>query len=484
MSNAWGPGRVIAGRYRLAAQLGQGGMGSVWRADHLTLRSPVAVKLIDPEIANRAEILDRFQREAQAAATLRSPHVVQILDYGVDEGVPYIVMELLEGESLASRLERVGRLSYGETARFVMHVARALGRAHEAGIVHRDLKPDNVFLVRNDDQEVGKVLDFGIAKQGGLGTAKGPTRTGNILGTPGYMSPEQAQGTKAVDGRSDLWSLGVIAYECIVGQVPFESPALGDLLLKICVHPIPIPSQHGVVPAGFDAWFARACCRDVDQRFQSAKDLADALRAVLVPELASERSAVFSLQNGPDTVPAATPIFSSGAHAPSPAAGAPTLIAGSATPDAQATIASPGHAHGGTVPGLTMPLGVPPKRSVAPLVAALVVGTLAVGGVATWVVMGRNQKPSPAMVTLSPVPTATATAEATTAPAGAAAPASTAAAPSVVPSGTVAPAETASSHAATAAPSAKPHAGGGHAVAPPAHTAQGAAGPKDNRLGF
>ena len=216
----------------------------------------------------------------KAAASLRSAHVVQVFDYGVDEGDPYLAMELLEGESLADRLLRVRRLSYVETTRFLTHAARALARAHEAGIVHRDLKPDNVFLVRNDDQEVAKVLDFGIAKHGvALGSGKGPTRTGNILGTPAYMSPEQAQGTKAVDGRSDLWALGVIAYECVVGHVPFESQALGDLLLKICVHPIPVPSEHGAVPPGFDAWFARACCRDVDARFQTAKELAEALRA-------------------------------------------------------------------------------------------------------------------------------------------------------------------------------------------------------------
>ncbi len=245
MESNWGPGKIIAGRYRLANQLGQGGMGSVWRAEHLTLRSPIAVKLIDPEIAGRQEMLERFQREAQAAAALRSPHVVQILDYGVDAGVPYIAMELLDGESLNDRLLRVGRLSHVETTRFVTHVARALARAHEAGIVHRDLKPDNVFLVRNDDQEIAKVLDFGVAKHGSLGSGKGPTRTGNILGTPGYMSPEQAQGTKAVDGRSDLWALGVIAYECVVGRVPFESEALGDLLLKILrpAHPGPVAAR-------------------------------------------------------------------------------------------------------------------------------------------------------------------------------------------------------------------------------------------------
>ncbi|MFS8070724.1 MAG: serine/threonine-protein kinase, partial [Byssovorax sp.] len=203
MDIPWGPGRVIAGRYRLVSQLGQGGMGSVWRADHMSLSSPVAIKLIDPEIARRPEMLERFQREAQSSAALRSPHVVQIFDYGVDEGVPYIAMELLEGESLAGRIARLGRLPYADTVRVVSHVGRALAKAHEAGVIHRDLKPDNVFLVKNDDKEIAKVLDFGIAKilGNGPGSAKGnATRTGSILGTPSYMSPEQAQGTKTIDG--------------------------------------------------------------------------------------------------------------------------------------------------------------------------------------------------------------------------------------------------------------------------------------------
>jgi eukaryotic-like serine/threonine-protein kinase len=221
-------------------------------------------------------------REAQAAASLRSPHVVQILDHGVDEGVPFIVMELLDGESLASRLERVQRLSPADTARVITQVARAIARAHEAGIVHRDLKPDNIYLVRNDEEEIAKVLDFGVAKATthGMGSVTGATRTGSVLGTPYYMSPEQAEGAKTVDGRSDLWSLGVIAWECLLGNRPFESETLGGLLLAICARPMPTPSTTGVVPPGFDAWFARACSRDLSYRFATAKELAQELRAV------------------------------------------------------------------------------------------------------------------------------------------------------------------------------------------------------------
>jgi serine/threonine protein kinase len=277
------PNRILAGRYRLEARLGAGGMGAIWRAEHLVLKAPVAVKLIDRDAVPDDDTMARFLREAQAAATLRSPHVVQIIDYGVDGKIPFMVMELLEGENLAQRLKRMRRLSRQETARVLTQVGRAVQRAHEAGIVHRDLKPENVFLVRNEDDEIAKVLDFGVAKleRANLGGEGTRTRTGSILGTPYYMSPEQAQGNKTVDYRSDLWSLGVIAFECIVGKRPFFSDGLGDLVLTICVRELPIPSDSAPVPLGFDAWFARACHREPGQRFQSARELTEGLRDAL-----------------------------------------------------------------------------------------------------------------------------------------------------------------------------------------------------------
>jgi eukaryotic-like serine/threonine-protein kinase len=281
------PQQVLSGKYRLERELGRGGMGSVWLAQHLTLRSPVAIKLIDPEIASNHEALSRFLREAQAAASLRSPHVVQILDHGVDDGVPFIVMELLEGESLAARLERLRRLSPHDTAHLMTQVGRAMTKAHEAGIVHRDLKPDNIFLVRNDEEEIAKVLDFGVAKSHahGVGAVSSATRTGSVLGTPYYMSPEQAEGSKSVDQRTDIWAMGVIAWECILGVRPFEAETLGGLLLAICARDMPTPSRCGPVPAGFDAWFARACSRDMSQRFASAKEAASELRKVCSGEM-------------------------------------------------------------------------------------------------------------------------------------------------------------------------------------------------------
>jgi eukaryotic-like serine/threonine-protein kinase len=279
----WKSGRILAGRYQLEQRLGEGGMGSIWRAQHLVLAAPVAVKLLDPEIAGDADTIARFMREAQSAATLRSPHVVQIIDYGMDGSVPFMVMELLEGETLADRIKHVVRLNAAEAVRIITQVARAVQRAHDAGIVHRDLKPENVFLVHNQDEDVAKVLDFGVAKINisELGANAAQTKTGSLLGTPFYMSPEQAQGNKTVDHRSDLWALGVISFEMLTGRKPFYSDGLGDLVLQICVREIPIPSQIAPLPATFDQWFARATARDADLRFQSAREMAEALREAL-----------------------------------------------------------------------------------------------------------------------------------------------------------------------------------------------------------
>jgi serine/threonine protein kinase len=275
-------GHVLRGRYRLEVQLGAGGMGTIWRAQDLVLNAPVAVKVVDRTAVPDEETLERFMREAQSAANLRSPHVVQILDHGLDGKVPYMAMELLEGENLAQRIKRQKRLTPKETARVLSHIGRAIGRAHEAGIVHRDLKPENVFLVKNEDEEIAKVLDFGVAKVERHALSEGTrTRTGSILGTPFYMSPEQAQGNRTVDSRSDLWSMGVIAYECLTGKRPFYSDGLGDLVLAICVREIPLPSAIASVPIGFDAWWNRAVARDPEKRFQTAKELTDALRDAL-----------------------------------------------------------------------------------------------------------------------------------------------------------------------------------------------------------
>jgi serine/threonine protein kinase len=283
---------LVAGKYELTRLLGRGGMGSVWEGVHVTLHTRVAVKFIEAEYANSHEAIQRFENEAKAAAKLSTKHVVSIHDHGLmPDGRPYIVMEFLAGEPLDQRLARVGRLSVAETSQIITHVGRALIRAHEAGIVHRDLKPENIFLVRDEEDgtELAKVVDFGIAKftdkSSGLSSS---TKTGAVLGTPYFMSPEQARGLRGVDYRSDLWSMGVIAYRCVTGQMPFNGEAVGDLLVQICTAPLPVASQTAPgVPAGFDAWVARALAREPAQRFQSATELAEALAGVAGLPIAS-----------------------------------------------------------------------------------------------------------------------------------------------------------------------------------------------------
>ncbi len=272
-------GRVLNGRYRLIKTVGVGSQASVWVAEHLALTTQVAVKLIDPDLAKRPDARERFKREATAAAQLRSPHVVQILDHGIDGDQPFIVMELLEGEDLFQRLEKRHHLSVKDTSKIVTQIARALTRAHAAGVVHRDLKPENIFLTHNDDDEIVKVLDFGVAKvRDAAKVTMQKTGVGTLIGTPHYMSPEQVKGIGEVDFRTDLWAMGVLAYQCVTGELPFDSEGVGDLLIKITIGDMPVPSKVlNTIPPAFDAWFARACDRDASRRFATARAAAEAL---------------------------------------------------------------------------------------------------------------------------------------------------------------------------------------------------------------
>jgi serine/threonine-protein kinase len=279
------PEQLVAGKYRLVRLLGRGGMGTVWEGVHETLGTKVAVKFIDSEFASSEEVRQRFVNEAKAAARLRSKHVVQVYDQGVSgDGRPYIVMEWLGGEPLDVRLDRVSRLGATETAHVVIHVCRALAKAHAGGVVHRDLKPENVFLVHDDEdqKDIAKVVDFGIAKFVDAAVpGSSSTQTGAVLGTPQFMSPEQARGLRSVDHRTDLWSVGVIAYRCLTGDLPFKGEAMGDLLVNICTSDPPAPSAvFAGVPRGFDGWVKKALAREPAARFQSAQELGDSLAAL------------------------------------------------------------------------------------------------------------------------------------------------------------------------------------------------------------
>jgi serine/threonine-protein kinase len=278
-------GTVVAGKYRVERLLGQGGMGSVWAGRHVTLGQLVAVKFVHPKLAGSSEARRRFDNEAKAAARIKSRHAVAVYDHGVtDAGQPYIVMEYLEGEALELAIRRRGKLPLSEVVQIVAQSARALSAAHEAQVVHRDLKPDNIFLAQDSEsQKLGysvKLVDFGIAKvvQDEAETGASATQAGMVLGTPHYMSPEALTANAPVSAASDIWSLGACAFAAACGRVPFEGDAIGDVVLKVCASPLPVPSKvEPSLPKAFDDWFAKCCARDVSARFRSAAEAADAL---------------------------------------------------------------------------------------------------------------------------------------------------------------------------------------------------------------
>ena len=274
-------GRVVGNRYRLLYPLGRGGMGAVWVAEHVELGVNAAVKFIDPRLAEDDYALKRFKREARAAALLQSTHVVHVFDYGIDRGDPYIVMELLTGETLATRLGREGQLAVEEVSQVISQMCKALARAHEQGIVHRDLKPENVFLVDESPGFTVKLLDFGVAKLlGERGHSELVTQSGYLLGTLKYMSPEQLNGSRKVDARADVWALGVIAFECLTGQLPGRRGSPFELIAEICHDTFPKPSSIAHVPPGFDAWFKRATYKDRALRASSVALLAEEFSAL------------------------------------------------------------------------------------------------------------------------------------------------------------------------------------------------------------
>ena len=280
---------MVTPTVRLSRRLGVGGMGSVWLADHQALKTNVVVKFISNELSKDEQALSRFAREAAAASQVKSPHVVQMLDHGIStDGTPYIVMEHLEGHDLAEHIEKHGALRPAEVVEVIAQMSRALVRAHDSGIIHRDIKPSNIFLCdAGDGQLFVKLLDFGIAKgiEGNLLDSQ--TRTGSLLGSPHYMSPEQVVGGK-IDARTDLWSLGVVAFEALTGRKPFEADTIGGLALKIHHEALPLPTQfQAQLPKSVALWFAKACARTSSERFGSAKELADALTLAVRGEVAA-----------------------------------------------------------------------------------------------------------------------------------------------------------------------------------------------------
>jgi serine/threonine-protein kinase len=293
------PGDLIAGRYVLQRMLGEGGMGVVWVAHSTALDVEVALKMLRRELAGTPAV-DRMAREARTAAQLGHPALVRVLDFGTsDEREPYLAMELLEGEELHSRLAREGRLAANAAIALLLPIIDGLGTAHEKGIVHRDVKPENIFIARDQQGRIQpKVLDFGIAKLNHDRAVSRLTQVGDVMGSPYYLSPEQAEGLDDIDFRSDIWSIGVVLYEAVCGAVPFEASNYNALLRSI-VRDAPKPmSDHGAGDAQLWTIIERCLKKDREQRWGSMWELGESLALWLFERGVRVDAASRSLRHG------------------------------------------------------------------------------------------------------------------------------------------------------------------------------------------
>jgi serine/threonine-protein kinase len=279
-------GTVLADRYRIVKKLGEGGMGSVYLAEHTTINKRLAIKVLSPEYSHKQDLVDRFLQEARAASMIEQENVVEITDFGsTPTGSVFFAMEFLNGEDLSSTIKREGPLPWTRVRGVMLQICAALSSAHAAGIIHRDMKPENCYRIRRgSNEDFIKVLDFGIAKvQSDEGDGgKGLTRTGMIFGTPEYMSPEQAKGEK-VDHRVDVYAVGVILYELLTGRVPFTADTFMGILTKHMFEAPPAPSMIAPgcdVPDDVEAIILKALQKDREYRFQSMQEFARAIEAV------------------------------------------------------------------------------------------------------------------------------------------------------------------------------------------------------------
>lgn len=345
-------GEVLKGKYRLESRLGIGGMAEVYRARNVMVDRTVAIKLLHREHASNRHVVDRFLQEARAANFVRHPNVVEVLDIDTDEnGAPFIVQEYLEGEDLGSRLEKSGTtLPFQTAVRMLLPVIKAIGVAHEKGLVHRDLKPENIFLSSQRGTTVPKVLDFGISKMPMKKGDSSLTITGTVLGSPAYMSPEQIQDSQSVDPRTDVWSLGVILYKTLTGQLPYSGESPAALFVKICTtDPEPLEKAKPGLPPGLNAAVARCLKREPELRFKDANELYAEVSRVL--------EAAGTIVNRPlPAAPARDPSPPAPARppSPSPAARAPHPV--QPQPTAQ--------------PPPTQPRGAPAAQKPSPFSAA------------------------------------------------------------------------------------------------------------------
>lgn len=359
-------GSIVAEKYRLIEPIGEGGMGAVWRAQNVGLRREVAIKLLRREAPDEASI-ERFRREAHLSASIQHPNVIDVLDFGVaNDGTPFLVMELLRGESLADRLHAAERPTTDDVVRWISEALEGLAVVHDAGIIHRDLKPANLFLAREGDRVVTKVLDFGLSRSTTQSDDGVPvvslTKTHQFLGTPYYMSPEQVRSAKDLDVRSDLFSVGVILYEALAGVRPFDGPNATAIIASIVADdPRPLSELRPDLPRSIVAVVHHALARDPDERFGDARAMRRALLDASLASSSGDRA----------TAPTDPRLAGSGDRARVRSASAPAPV----LPQA---IASP-----------------PPERSVRVLSALAVLGLLTVGAAIAYAMWPEDHVDAP-----------------------------------------------------------------------------------------
>lgn len=391
-------GQVLAGRYRIERLLGSGGMGSVYRAEHVHMRKAVAVKVLHREMTAVPEVVARFEREAVAAGRIEHPNVVQASDFGrLEDGAFYLVLEYVEGESLAKVIER-GPLPPERALHIARQIAHALAAAHAQNIIHRDLKPDNVMLVdRENYPDFVKVLDFGIAKvrmQDATGKTQHLTQLGTVFGTPEYMSPEQARGNP-VDGRSDLYTLGVIIYEMLTGSTPFKSDDLIVVLTRtITEQPKPLPEN---IPERVRALTMRLLRKLPEERFANAVELITEMDSILGPSRPPPASVVHPQPSPLPPTADAAPVSSASAVAVSTRSVAQTLddVPLASAPTSPALPAPPALASKLALPAwLLRPVLIGKKLVPTWGVVASALGLVVVGAVGTCAVAGGSKAAS------------------------------------------------------------------------------------------
>lgn len=369
--------RVIAETYKITCQIGAGGMGSIFEAEHVRMGRKFALKLLDPAFAENEEVFQRFKREAEIAGQLGHPNIVDVVDFDrTEEGVPYIVMERLEGEDLADWIGSKGAFTFQTAYPVICEIVDALEAAHAAGIVHRDMKPQNIFLCKHGRRtDYVKLLDFGISKMKQSGSIV--TRTNAVMGTPYYMSPEQAEGkNKEIDTRTDIFALGAIIYEMLCGKLAFYAPSVPTAMFKVCYEePEPIGNLVPNLPEGLSAVLDKALAKDKNERYASARALGDDIERIYQGQQATfEAGVAHKLLTDPDM---------GGPH-PKDA----TTLSGSASQVMDATT-------------MTAP------RSNAVAIVLAVVGIVAIVGAAVFVVMSMKKDKPPARQPQAAVPAAT-----------------------------------------------------------------------------